>query len=86
MAVASAGVIRSLKYLVTLQQSVVIKISVCVCCRIFILRSKALPCFKERRLGLTHPWAGTWNGGINPAQRDKSGMVHLTMVLPKPLA
>lgn len=86
MAMASAGVIHSLKYLVTLQQSVVIKISVCVCCRIFVLRSKALPGFKEGRLGLTHAWAGTWRGGINLAQWQKSSMVHLTVVLPKPLA
>lgn len=81
MAVASARVIRSLKYLVTLQQSVVIKISVCVCCKSFSLGSKAPSCFKEGGLVLTHPWAGTWHGRINPARWAKSGVVHLIVVL-----
>lgn len=68
MAAASARVICSLKYLVTLQQSVVIKMSVCLCRRSFILGSKALSFFKEGGLGLTHPWADTWHGGINPVR------------------
>lgn len=86
MAVASARVICSLKYLVTLQQSIVIKMSACMCRRSFILGRKALSCFKVGGLGLTHPWAGTRHGGINLARWDKSDVVDLSAVLPKPLA
>jgi len=67
MAVASAGVICSLKYLVTLQQSIVIKMGVCLRCRSFILSSKALSGFKDGGLALTLPGAGTWHDRINPA-------------------
>lgn len=75
MAVASARVICSLKYLVTLQQSTVIKMSVCMCRRSLILRSKALSCFKEEELGLTLTWAGNQNGRINLERQDESNTV-----------